>query len=69
MPDVVGRFVEHRAAQLVVAAAAGDQEMTHTPAPRGDACGALVLFRDKGSRPVDVRQLGYSGDKSGYLLA
>ena len=30
MPDVVRRFVERRAAQLVVAAAAGDQEMTHT---------------------------------------
>ena len=34
MPDVVRRLVERRAAQLVVAAAAGDQEMTHTPALR-----------------------------------
>lgn len=29
MPDVVRRLVERRAAQLVVAVAAGDQKMTH----------------------------------------
>lgn len=31
MPDVVRRLVERRAAQLVVAVAAGDQKMTHAP--------------------------------------
>jgi hypothetical protein len=35
MPDVVRRLVERRAAQLVVRAAAGGQEMTHAPALRG----------------------------------
>ena len=32
MPDVVRRLVKRRAAQLVVATAAGDQEMTQAPA-------------------------------------
>ena len=35
MPDVVRRLLERRAAQLVVAAAAGDQKITHAPALRG----------------------------------
>jgi hypothetical protein len=39
MPDVVRRLVERRAAQLVVAAAAGDQEIHPCPGPpRGFPC-------------------------------
>ena len=34
MPDVVWRLVERRTPQLVMAASAGDQEMTHAPALR-----------------------------------
>jgi hypothetical protein len=35
MPDVVRRLVERRAPPFVMAASAGDQEMTHVPALRG----------------------------------
>jgi hypothetical protein len=34
MPDVVRRLVERRAPQLIMAASAGDQEVTHAPALR-----------------------------------
>jgi hypothetical protein len=35
MPDVVRWLLERRALQLVMAASAGDRQMTHNPADRG----------------------------------
>jgi hypothetical protein len=65
MCDVVRRLVERRNPQLVMAASAGDQKMTHAPALRG----CFLCWRaDAGLPSNGLRSAQRQGVAEGALL-